>query len=186
MGVSDMRYLKVVVLVLVMVLFYGCQFVDEPIAMMGMQGMNIPSNGPAAVDDATRAMERRFGGNETQAESTVENALIMSQKYQELSIEADKLRQANSTLKSENDNLTRQIADLQTQLETTRNELSEANEFLQQMHAELGKWKSDVLGYREEMRRAQVAELEALRKILKILGAELVEPLEEAKVAKEG
>lgn len=181
-----MRYLMIVVVVLVMVLFCGCQFIDEPIEVVRMQGMGGPSGGVATVDDATRAMERRFGGTEPLADSTAESALEMSQRYQELSLETEKLRQDNSTLKLENDSFTRQIADLNTQLETARNELSEANEFLQQMHAELGKWKSDVLGYRDEMRSAQVAELEALKKILKILGAELVEPLQETKVAKEG
>jgi len=111
---------------------------------------------------------------------------LISEKYQELSLETEKLRQANSTLKVENEDLARQIAALESELETTRTELAEASEFLQQMHAELGKWKSDVLGYRDEMRRAQVAELEALKKILKILGAEFVEVPQESQVAKEG
>jgi uncharacterized protein YeaO (DUF488 family) len=56
----------------------------------------------------------------------------------------------------------------------TEKELAEANEFLQQMHVELNKWKSDVLGFREEMRQAQQAQLEALAKILRVLGAEPV------------
>ena len=101
-------------------------------------------------------------------------------------METEKLRQDNSALKLENADLNRQISELNTELDTARTELTEANEFLQQMHAELGKWKADVLGYRDEMRRAQVAELEALKKILKILGAELTEPIQQAKLAKEG
>ena len=185
MGAAKMRYLMMFVAVLVMVLFCGCQFIDEPIELMQMQRMGTPS-GTIASDDAARTMERRFGGSEAQADKTVESTLIMSEKYKELSLETEKLRQVNSTLKVENDNLSRQIAVLEAELETTRNELSEASEFLQQMHAELGKWKSDVLGYRDEMRRAQVAELEALKKILKILGAEFVEAPKESQVAKEG
>jgi predicted nucleic acid-binding Zn-ribbon protein len=97
----------------------------------------------------------------------------MTKKYQELSIETEKLRQDNSALKLENADLNRQISALNTELDTMRTELTEANEFLQQ-------------GYRDEMRRAQVAELEALKKILKILGAELTEPIQQAKLAKEG
>ena len=182
-GADKMRYLMIAVVVLLTVLFYGCQFVDEPIAILPLQGTGGPSG---TVDEAARVMERRFGGGQGQAESSAESTLLMSQKYQELSLETEKLRQANSTLKVENDNLTRQIADLNAQLETTRKELSEANEFLQQMHVELGNWKSDVLGYRDEMRSAQMAELEALRKILRILGAELVETPQDNQVAKEG
>jgi chromosome segregation ATPase len=187
MGAVKMRYLMMFVAVLVTVLFCGCQFIDEPIELMQMQRMGTPSNTMAtSADDAARTMERRFGGSEAQADKAVESTLIMSEKYKELSLETEKLRQDNSTLKVENDDLARQIAALEAELETTRNELSEANEFLQQMHAELGKWKSDVLGYRDEMRRAQVAELEALKKILKILGAEFVEAPKESQMAREG
>ena len=187
MGAVKMRYLMMFVAVLVTVLFCGCQFIDEPIAFTPMPVMSTPASGTAVTaDDAAMTMERRFGGSEAQADKAVESALIMSEKYKELSLETEKLRQDNSTLKVENDDLSRQIAALEAELETTRNELSEANEFLQQMHAELGKWKSDVLGYRDEMRRAQVAELEALKKILKILGAEFVEAPKEGRMAKEG
>jgi chromosome segregation ATPase len=183
MGADKMRYLRNVVLFLVMFLFCGCQLIDEPIEVMRMPRMGVGSGTVVAAD---RTMERRFGGTESQADDAAESALAMSKKYQELSLEMEKLRQENVTVKLENDSLTRQTAGLESQLETTRNELSEANEFLQQMHVELGKWKSDVLGYRDEMRSAQVAELEALKKILKILGAELTEPLKQTQVAKEG
>jgi hypothetical protein len=184
MGADKMRYLRKFVLVLVMFLFCGCQLIDEPIEVLRMPRMGVGSGTVVAAD---RAMERRFGGTETQADdAAAESALAMSQKYQELSLETEKLRQENVTVKLENDSFTRQIAALEGQLETTRNELSEANEFLQQMHVELGKWKSDVLGYRDEMRSAQVAELEALKKILKVLGAELTEPSKQRQVAKEG
>ncbi len=36
----------------------------------------------------------------------------------------------------------------------------------------LNNWKNDVLGFREEMRSAQTAQLQALMKILKALGGE--------------
>lgn len=186
MGADKMRYLSIIVLFLVMFLFCGCQFIDEPIEVLRMPRMGVGSGTVVDAGDATRAMERRFGGTESPADNAAESALAMSQKYQELSLETEQLRQENVSFKVENDSLTRQIADLEVQLESTRNELSESNEFMQQMHVELGKWKSDVLGYRDEMRSAQVAELEALKKILKILGAELGEPLEQKQVAKEG
>jgi len=187
MGADKMRYLSIIVLFLVMFLFCGCQFIDEPIEVLRMPRMGVGSGTVVAADDAARVMERRFGGTESQAaDDAAESALAMSQKYQELSLETEKLRQENVSVKLDNDSLTRQIAGLEGQLETARTELSEANEFMQQMHVELGKWKSDVLGYRDEMRSAQVAELEALKKILKILGAELAEPLEQKQVAKEG
>ena len=53
--------------------------------------------------------------------------------------------------------------------------MTEANEFLGQMHLELNKWKTDVLGFRQEMRHAQQVQIEALGKILRVLGAEPVD-----------
>ena len=41
-----------------------------------------------------------------------------------------------------------------------------------EMHVELNQWKADVLGFRDEMRKAEAAQLQALGKILRILGAE--------------
>ena len=58
--------------------------------------------------------------------------------------------------------------------EPNQKELDEANAFLQQMHLELSEWKTDVLGFRDEIRKSQKAQLEALGKILSVLGAEPV------------
>ncbi len=44
------------------------------------------------------------------------------------------------------------------------------------MQVELVKWKSDVLGFRDEMRKAQSVQLQALTRIMKILGAEMTGP----------
>jgi len=37
----------------------------------------------------------------------------------------------------------------------------------------LNNWKTDILGFRDEMRDAETAQLEALLKILKVLGGEV-------------
>ena len=75
----------------------------------------------------------------------------------------------------ENTHLKKEVGELRSQLAQARKELEEANEFLQKMHVELNQWKADVLGFREELRKAQVAQLQALGKILRILGAEPLE-----------
>jgi hypothetical protein len=41
------------------------------------------------------------------------------------------------------------------------------------MIVELNNWKADVIGFRQEMRSAEKAQLEALLKILQILGGEV-------------
>ncbi|MHC5165832.1 MAG: hypothetical protein ACYSOI_10975, partial [Planctomycetota bacterium] len=59
--------------------------------------------------------------------------------------------------------------------EQTKKDMTEANEFLGQMHLELNKWKTDVLGFRQEIRQAQQVQIEALGKILRVLGAETID-----------
>ena len=56
-----------------------------------------------------------------------------------------------------------------------KKELREASEFMARMHAELAKWKKDVLGFRSEMRQAQATQLKAISRIMKTLGAEPME-----------
>ena len=41
------------------------------------------------------------------------------------------------------------------------------------MRIELNNWKIDILGFRDEIRDAETAQLEALLKILKVLGGEV-------------
>ncbi|MCK4959674.1 MAG: hypothetical protein KAT00_09735, partial [Planctomycetes bacterium] len=96
-------------------------------------------------------------------------------KYDQLSIETDTLREKNRTVLIENSTLKENLAKLNNQLTQTRTELDEASTFLQEMHIELTKWKGDVLGFRDEIRRSQATQLQALSRVLKLLGAEPAE-----------
>lgn len=44
------------------------------------------------------------------------------------------------------------------------------------MQKELTNWKSDVLGFRDEMRKAQKAQIDALTHIVTLLGGETAPP----------
>ena len=110
-----------------------------------------------------------------QSDSAVESALHWSNRYSEtvekLMVMQDECRQltdANRLKSQEN-------AKLQLELTQCRVELKAANEMLLEMRAELDKWKSNVLGFRQEMRQAQETQLTALRRVLKLLGAEVSE-----------
>jgi chromosome segregation ATPase len=82
----------------------------------------------------------------------------------------------NNSITKENSELKHQLSQLQLEMEQTKKELHSANAFLQEMQQELNHWKNDVLGFRDEMRRAESTQLEALSRILKLLGAEMTEP----------
>ena len=97
----------------------------------------------------------------------------MSKKHLELSEEAAVLRQQNKELIVKNKQLEDNVVALDAQLKQAQKELNEANILLIEMRVELNSWKVDILGFRDEMRGAEKAQLEALLKILKALGGEV-------------
>ena len=116
---------------------------------------------------------RRFQEIPSQGSTAVESALELSEKYAILSTETNMLRQNNQNLTLENQQLKEQLVDIQKQLQQTQKELNEANEIMISMSSELNNWKKDILGFRNEMRNAEKAQLEALLKILKVLGGDV-------------
>jgi chromosome segregation ATPase len=118
------------------------------------------------------AFAQRFQEATPKNPTVVESAIELSDRYAKLSEEASVLRQQNRNLTSRNEQLREQTADIENRLKQTQKELSEANQVLVDMRVELNNWKADVLGFREEMRSAQTAQLQALLKIMKVLGAD--------------
>ena len=116
---------------------------------------------------------KRFQEPSSQSPTAVESAIELSQKYAKLSEEAAVLRQENQNIITRN----RQIKDLNTvlkaQLQQTQKELTEANDLMIEMRIELNNWRTDILGFRNEMRDADTTQLQALLRILKILGGEV-------------
>ncbi len=146
----------------------GCTIVDRPISPQSYQPYVAPST-------TAETMENRFSDTEKADSNAVESALMWSNRYEAISLKTEKLRDDNSKLTIANTNLKHDIQKLQTQLDQTQAELKDANEFLQEMNLQLNKWKGDVLGFRDEMRKAQTTQLGALKQIMQILGAELTE-----------
>lgn len=155
-------------------LFAGCQVVDEPLTLDNLPRARVTaSREPVVVADPTDpTLENRFLEPEQNPGGAVDSALLWSQKYQQLSETTERLREENRRLTEENRTLAQTLATTQLELDRTKGELADANQFLQDMHGELTRWKTDVLGFRDEMRSSQVSQLQALGKILQILGAE--------------
>lgn len=118
------------------------------------------------------AVARRFQESTPQNPTAIESAIELSEKYARLSEEAAILHQQNKNLIVQNEQFKDQIFNIETQLQQTQKELNEANDILVEMRVELNDWKSNVLGFRNEMRNAETAQLEALVKILHVLGGE--------------
>lgn len=144
--------------------FLSCVSVQEPPRLseraVSVRKQQVPS------------MANRF--QESAPKSTVvESAMELSQKHALLSEQTAELRRQNKELASSNKQLKEQIIALEAKLQQAQKELTEANDILVAMRIELNNWKLNILGFRDEMRDAETAQLEALLKILKVLGGEV-------------
>jgi hypothetical protein len=106
----------------------------------------------------------------------VESALVWSEKYARAVEDLSAEQRRNRELADRARDLMGQVADLKAELARTQRELADANDLLVTHRREIEKWKADVLGFRDEMRGAHQVELEALLKVMKLLGAETPEP----------
>ncbi|HPD48110.1 MAG TPA: hypothetical protein P5279_02965 [Anaerohalosphaeraceae bacterium] len=157
----------------------GCNYVDEPIVLdtIPARPAQTYTAPPAVVQPTDAAVAKRFTETKDDAPDAVESAVMWSEKYKELAEKYKTLTEENMALVKENSDLKKNLLVLEADLKRTRQELDDANAFLHEMHAELTQWKGDVLGFRDEIRTAQSAQLQALAKILKLLGAETTEPI---------
>ncbi len=115
---------------------------------------------------------KRFQEPASQGRTVVESAIELSEKYAQLSEQTAQIREKNKDLINENIQLKKQADVLESELKQTQKELQEANQLLIDMLNELNNWKTDILGFRNEMREAAKAQLEALLKVLEVLGGE--------------
>jgi len=129
-----------------------------------------PSRSDTAGAESGEATAQRFQDTPLEGRTAVESAIELSEKYARLSDQNATMRQENQRLTGDNENLRQQVASLETRLKQTQKELGEANDLLIEMLTELNNWKSNILGFRGEMRQAAQAQLEALLKVLEILG----------------
>ena len=129
------------------------------------------------------AVPKRFQDAAPKDQTAVDSAIELSHKYAKLSEEMTELRGKNQDLITENRQLKEQLAILEPEFEQAKKELNEANDLLIDMTTELNNWKADILGFRDEIRDADKAQLEALLKILKVLGGEVKLALDETEGA---
>lgn len=125
-----------------------------------------------AETSSSGSTARRFQDTPLEGRTAVESAIELSEKYAQLSDQTVSLREENQQLIAEKQTLLRQIDALETKLKQTQRELGEANDLLIEMLSELNAWKTNILGFRSEMREAAKAQLEALLKVLEVLGGE--------------
>lgn len=160
--------LTTILLILLMSIFLlsGCSVIQKPAEVF-------TEPNPFEKYASQQQVARRFQESSPQNPTVVESAVELSEKYARLSEEAVVLRQQNQDLIAKNNQFKSQLTALDSQVQQTQKELTEANELLIGMRIELNNWKTDIIGFRDEMRNAETAQLEALLKILQVLGGQV-------------
>ena len=163
-----MQTIKKIILLLSLmpiILISNCVSVQEPPRTAVRPNFNEKQQNPSVAN--------RFQESGAQKPTVIESAMELSQRYAKLSEETAVLRQQNQDLTETNQLLEEQVVAIDAQLQQTQKELSEANDVVIAMQIELNSWKNDILGFRDEIRDAETAQLEALLKILTVLGGEV-------------
>ncbi|MFB0552188.1 MAG: hypothetical protein ACETWQ_02635 [Phycisphaerae bacterium] len=170
---NKIKILLLISLLMPIFLLSNCVSVQEPLDVAILSDSTARLSSPKSEKQQSESVAKRFQESAPQKPTVVESAMELSQKHAKLSEEAAVLRQENKDLTARNQQLNDQVVTLKAQLQQTQRELSEANDLLITMRIELNNWKTDILGFRDEIRDAETAQLEALLKILKVLGGEV-------------
>ena len=159
---------KIISLVILLVLIFllpGCSSTQKP--------ANLSVDSAAVERQQNDSIANRFQEPAPEGPTVVESAMKLSGEYARLTQEAAELRQQNEDFIAKNRQLNEQVVSLNAQLQQAQKELAEANSLLIEMRVELNNWKADILGFRNEMRNAETAQLETLLRILKVLGGQV-------------
>ena len=166
---STMRSDKIIILAILFTpvfMLAGCSFSQQP-ADLAVESVPFERQ----QDDS---IAKRFHEPDPEGPTVVESAMKLSGEYARLTREAAVLRQQNEDFIAQNRQLNEQTVSLDTQLKQAQKELAEANDLLIGIRVELNNWKADILGFRNEMRNAETAQLETLLRILNVLGGQVV------------
>jgi hypothetical protein len=157
---------------LLIFLLSGCSITKEP-GTFKVQPISRKQPQQNTTQLPSGSVAKRFQDPVSEKPTAVDSAMELSQKYAKLSAEAAVLHQENQDLISKNLQFKDQNTILKAQLLQTQKELTEANDLMIEMRIELNNWKTDIIGFRDEMRESDSCQLQALLRILKILGGEV-------------
>jgi chromosome segregation ATPase len=170
---TNKKTILLMILLVPVLLLSNCVSVQELPKVAIISDSTARLSSPKSEKQQMDSVAKRFQESASQQSTVVESAMELSKEHAKLSEETAVLRQENKDLTARNQQLKGQVVTLEAQLQQTQRELSEANDLLITMRIELNNWKIDILGFRDEIRDAETAQLEALLKILKVLGGEV-------------
>ncbi|MHC4158172.1 MAG: hypothetical protein ACYSSO_03745 [Planctomycetota bacterium] len=166
------KIMLLIINILLIFLLSACTITKEP-GKLTLQSSPVQHVQQNTEQPPPNSVAKRFEESASKGPTTLESAIELSQKHAKLSKQVVVLQQENQDLISENHHLNEQLAANESQLQQAQKELDEANDLLIETRIELNNWKVDVLSFRDEMRDAGSAQLQALLKILTVLGGEV-------------
>lgn len=156
-------------LTLIAIILSGCNVnIPKEIIPDSFEEKFLEADTPNPVPNDSR---KRFTSSAPE-DSNFENIRGWAEKYKDIKDQNVQLRKRNDELVVDNKRLMDRFESMNSNLELTEKELTDANEMLIEMRKELDNWKMNVLGFREESNYVHKEQLKALVKILKLLGAE--------------
>ena len=143
----------------------GCQHMQQPAVLAA------PPAAPATQTGYLNKAAVQYDP-ENKTDSAVDSAVVWSERYAQSMERIVQIQNAKTELEQRNKELEEQLTKARLELAQCQKELADANELLLAMRKELDQWKSNVLGFRDEMRTAQRAQLDATAKVIRLLGGE--------------
>ncbi|MFA5424025.1 MAG: hypothetical protein WC374_09240 [Phycisphaerae bacterium] len=165
---------------LILPVIFGCSGSQNPVKIVFP-----PEFGEEQKPQNTANQKRFEQQTETNQTGSISAAIKLSEKCDQLSDESNKLKEQNQILQQENQQIQTKLQQTENELAAAQKELSQANDLIMEMQVEVNGWKSDVLGFREEMRQADIAQLQTLQKIVELLGGETPQQLASANTVDE-
>ncbi|MBS3821157.1 MAG: hypothetical protein GVY16_04725 [Planctomycetes bacterium] len=150
----------------------GCE--PTNVSYRGLTPQMTPMNDETEVRQVAHLDDESIVGDvNTDGRGATDVALEWADKYAKISQKLVYADRRNRELEKEKAQLNQRITELEGELKRTKSELADANVMLEEMKRDLNDWRKNVLAYRKEIRMSQTAQLNALQKILELLGGEV-------------
>ncbi len=170
--VKAMKYRIVLLTLMSLTLAGGCE--PSNVSYRGLTPQLTPMNDEQQFRQVAHIEDESIvGDNATDGRGATDVALEWADKYAKISQKLVYADKRNRELEQEKAQLSSRIAELETELKQTKGELDDANVMLDEMKRDLNDWRKNVLAYRKEIMTSQAAQLNALHKILELLGGEV-------------
>lgn len=167
-----MKHAMILTVVAAAMLAGGCE--PGNVSYRGLTPQMTPMNNETQIRQVAHLEDESIRGDgATDGRGATDVALEWADKYAKISQKLVYADRRNRELEQEKTHLNKQIAELNADLKRTKDELADANVMLEEMKRDLNDWRKNVLAYRKEIMTSQAAQLNALHKILELLGGEV-------------